>query len=260
MQTTSAPLSHDELFHALERPAPYSVWRIGGAGIAIRTPAMLIYIDPFLALGGGDGWVRQQPSVINRLPSADLILATHEHDDHADPVALTPQAETGEGLFAGSAPCIEIAQKAGFPAERTCTVSAGDSFKHGTFTITALEARDDDAVAPLAFVIHDAESGITLYHGGDSMPSDLFAAAGAAHHIDVCCLSVGGVSEGVQFYLSPEVAVDAAAMLGARTLIPTHWDLWTKNGIPASAWEPLLQTESPQIALLPPGGRWSPTS
>jgi hypothetical protein len=49
-------------------------------------------------------------------------------------------------------------------------------------------------------------------------------------------------------------------MLRARVFIPLHWDLWTKNGVRASAWETIIAaTNEPQIVLLPPGGRWMPS-
>ena len=260
MNKTGSPLRDDALYQALETPVPYSIWRLGGAGIAVRTMEALLYIDPFLAPDAGPSWIRQEPQVIDRLPPADLMLATHEHEDHTDPIALKPQI-AGKALFAGSEPCVEIALSAGFPAERVRVLKAGQVLEQGTLTITALEARDDDAKGPLAYLINDSASGIRLYHGGDSMMSPQFTRAGEAYDIDVCCLSVGGVSEGVQYYLSVEDTIRAALMLRADVLIPVHWDLWTKNGVGAEVWEPLLNsTQSPQVVLVPPGGSWTPST
>ncbi len=259
MTTAPTPLKGDALYAALAASAPFSVWRLGGAGLAVRTPETLLYVDPFLAPQGSEGWVRQQPRIVDSLPPADLILATHEHGDHTDPVALTPQAREGSGLFASLEACVRIARDAGFPAERTRILQPDDSFQQDDLTITALKAIDAEIEDELAYLIHDRSSGTTVYHGGDSSMSSQFDLVGRQHRIDVCCLSVGLESDGFQYYLSPEDSIRAARMLGARVLIPLHWDLWTKNGFPASRWEPIIATTTdPQIVLLPPGGRWLP--
>lgn len=257
MSAVPAPLHGDALYTALERPAPFSLWRLGGAGLAVRTPRTLLYIDPFLAPSGGEGWVRQQPRIIDALPPADLILATHEHSDHTDPIALTPQAQHEKPLFASLESCVRIAQEAGFPAQRTRVLQPGDTLRHGDLTITALKAVDAEIEDELAYLIRDDVSGTTVYHGGDSTMSPQFEVVASEHSVDVCCLSVGLESDGFQYYLSPEESVRAARMLRARVFIPLHWDLWTKNGVPAAMWEPIIAaTSAPQIVLLPPGGRW----
>lgn len=259
MSTAAAPLKGDALSAALATPSPFTLWRLGGAGLAVRTPQTLLYIDPFLAPQGSPGWVRQQPRIVDYLPPADLILATHEHGDHTDPVALTPQAQEGSGLFASLEVGVRIAQDAGFPAERTRVLQPNDTLRQGDLTVTALEAFDAEIEDELAYLIHDEVSGTTVYHGGDSTMSPQFEAVARDHQIDVCCLSVGLESEGFQYYLSPEQSIIAARMLGARIFIPMHWDLWIKNGVTASAWQPIITAnEQPQIILLPPGGRWMP--
>lgn len=263
MSATTSPLHGDELYRALETPSSFTLWRLGGAGVALRTQRSLLYIDPFLAPDGGPGWVRQQPQVIDRLPPADLIFATHEHGDHTDSTALKPQLDQSSSLFASAEPSIEIARKVGFPENRLRILKVGDTFQHKNLTVTALDMRDDDPGSPpkrpLAYVIRDEDSGISFYHGGDAMMSPFFTQAGEAHRIDVACLSVGTTVDGAQYYLAPEEAISAAKMLRARVLIPLHWDLWTKNGVPASVWQPLIAvTTTPKIVIVPPGGSWQP--
>lgn len=261
--SATAPLQGDDLYKALETPSSFTLWRLGGAGIAIRTPNSLLYVDPFLAESGGPGWVRQTPRVIDRLPPADLILGTHEHADHTDTNVLKPQLEGSNCLFASAEPSIEIAREVGFPDNRLRTLNVGDTFQHANFTITALDVRDDDPGSPpkrpLAYVIRDEDSGITVYHGGDAMMSPFFTQAGEAHRIDVACLSVGTTVNGAQYYLAPEESISAAKMLRARVFIPLHWDLWQINGLPASVWQPLQAvTTTPKVLIVPPGGCWQP--
>ncbi len=259
LNPTASPLRGDPLFQALGKPSErgVTVWRLDGAGVAIQSAGSLCYIDPFLADGGQPGWIRRQPKLLDRLPPPSLVLLTHEHDDHADPVALKLLAQTS-CLLAGPAPAVEVARSAGFLQRRTIVLTVGMQFQLGELTVTASRVRDDDAKAPLAYLV--SVSGITLYHGGDAQMSSAFDDTGAAFTVTVACLSSAGKLDGKQFYLTPKESVTAAQSLRAKTLIPIHWDLWTINGLPRAAWDDILQSASrnqqpPTIAMLDPGGR-----
>jgi L-ascorbate 6-phosphate lactonase len=217
----------------------------------LQTSDGLILIDPFLASAGAPGWVRQTPPVIAQLPPARLVLLTHEHDDHADPVALRQIAEQPGCMVAGSMVCVEIAQASGVPADQTKTLQPGDQFSIGDVKIHALEVQDDSSVAPLAYLINVDDKAV--YHGGDAQFSALFAKTGAAYQVDYCCLATAGVVDGEQHYLSPAQAVQAANLLGATTLIPTHWELWTLNSLPQSVWETYLHEAGLCVRVLEPG-------
>jgi L-ascorbate metabolism protein UlaG (beta-lactamase superfamily) len=248
------------LFDALSRPpqCPIQVWRLGGAGIVLHTQVGLLYIDPFLAEGGGPGWVRQSPPIIDRLPEPALIVATHEHEDHTDPMTLAAQSQFPACAFVGNAPSVAIAHKAGFALSQTRTIAVGERVQHGAFTITALPSVDPEIPAPMAILVEIQlpDRVWRLYHGGDTQMSDAFAEAGRVYDIDCCCLSVGAYVHEMQYYLTPQQSLEAAQMLGARTLIPVHWDLWVVNGVEASVWNTLTPLLGVNLVVLPPGSAW----
>ncbi len=252
----------DALFDALSRApeCPVEVWRLGGAGIALHTEVGLLYIDPFLDDGGGPGWVRQFPRIIDRLPEAALVVATHEHADHADPLALAAFSNFPACVFVGNAPSVGVAQEAGVAPAQTRTIAVGDTVREGVFTIRALPSVDPEIPAPMAILVEVQLAGRIwrLYHGGDTQWSDAFAQAGAAYDIDCCCLSVGAFAHEMQYYLTPAEALEAARMLKARALIPLHWDLWQVNGVPASAFQSLPPQRDVELVVLPPGGVYCP--
>jgi L-ascorbate metabolism protein UlaG (beta-lactamase superfamily) len=252
---------HDNaLFDALSSPppCPVQVWRLGGAGIALHTGAGLLYIDPFLAPGSDPGWVRREPPIISRLPEAAVVLATHEHDDHADPVALAGLAQSPSCVFIGNVPSVERAQAAGFAPAQTRTIAVGGRVQHGVFTVTALPSVDPEIPAPMALLVEAEVAGRVwrLYHGGDTQMHAGFAEAGRAYSIDLCCLSVGAYANGMQYYLTPAEAVEAARLLRARVLIPVHWDLWAVNGLPESVWTEVSVPAEVNLVKLHPGEGW----
>lgn len=251
---SSMPLMGDALYQALATLPDSGVrlWRLDGAGIAIQTPGILIYVDPFIAPQGGPGWVRRQPPILNRLPPAQLVLVTHEHDDHADPVALAQLAANHNCLFIGTAPCAAIAQKAGFPQTRTRSLRIGDHLYDDEVKIIAVEVRDDTAEAPLGYIIQ--VGGYRIYHGGDAQMSEHFTRTGERYAVDCCCLSVGGKVEDEQYYLAPQEAITAAKTLKSPVLIPTHWDLWMINGFDEEVWAAHHEMpEGLELHLLKPG-------
>ena len=260
MDILEAPLRSTQLYDAIGRApgAGMSIWRLDGAGIALQAAGSLCYIDPFLADEGAPGWVRSQPRIIDLLPPPSLVLLTHEHDDHADPVALRQLSRTS-CLLAGPAPAVEVARGAGFLNRQTIVLTAGMSFQLGVASVTAVRVKDDDSIGPLGYLVQ--MGGFSLYHGGDAQMSSAFDETGAAYSTTVACLSAAGKVDNRQFYLTPEQALAAARALRAQTLIPIHWDLWTINGLPRSAWDPVVRmaeqdATAPEVAMLAPGQRY----
>jgi L-ascorbate metabolism protein UlaG (beta-lactamase superfamily) len=189
---------------------------------------------------------------LTRLPPAQFVLSTHEHDDHADPIALTQLSMHSACVFVGPAQSVNIARESGFRADRVRQIGVGDRLYDDECKITVAPTRDDTAQSPVGYIVQIND--VQIYHGGDAQPSEFFAETGQRARITCCCLSVGGVAGGEQYYLSPEGAIEAANALGAGTLIPLHWDLWTINSVDEAVWTPLkARTEPPAIRLLLPG-------
>lgn len=236
------PLHGEALYNALQTPPPagtIQVWRLGGAGVAVQTEGSLLYIDPFLAKAGGPGWVRNAPPPLERLPPPTAILLTHEHDDHADPVALAMLAKDGQCMVVAPAPAAGIARQSGFSDDHIHIVRAGDVAQADPFTVSAWAVDDPDAQEPLAYTVEIVLNGSRwrFFHGGDAVWSARFVEIGTHTPVDCCALSIAGMYQGKNWYLSPNGGVQAAAALGATTLIPVHWDLWTTNSLPASTWD-----------------------
>src|ERR1700686_5105162 len=90
----NSPLKNDAL----------TVWRLGGAGVAIRSGPALIYIDPYLVRPKRDSGSHRAipvPFYPEMISKADAVLSTHEHDDHCNERTLMSIQKNTAAVFFG---------------------------------------------------------------------------------------------------------------------------------------------------------------
>lgn len=210
-------------------PDQIALWYIGGAGYIIRTSQATLLIDPYLGPSDPPGWMRAippafAPGQIGEMGRIDAALLTHEHGDHADPVALAAIAKLTDAPVYGPASCLPAAEHAGIPPTRIQAVAHDDVFTIAGLTITAARMVDPLARGCNGYLL---ETGaVTLLHGGDSLYHDGFVDLGERWRIDAVCLSVGHNPPGKTYYMDEADAARAARDCRARALIPHHHDLW----------------------------------
>jgi len=214
---------------ATVRPGEISLWYTGGAGYVIRTAAATLLIDPFVGPSNPPDWIRAIPPAfdaaeIGDLGGLDAILLTHEHGDHADPDALGPLGRLTEAQVLGPTACVDVALRAGVPAERAQVLSHDESATFGDLRVTAVPMNDPGAPGCNGYVL---ETGaVAILHCGDSLYFPGFLDLGRRWSFDAICLSVGANPPGRNFYLDEAGAARAARDAGARLLIAQHYDLW----------------------------------
>jgi L-ascorbate 6-phosphate lactonase len=140
------------------------------------------------------------------------------------------------------------------PEDRRAVVAPGDSITVGDLTVHVRGAHDPDALEPVTYVVeHDAG---TFSHGGDTKPSDDFAALGEAFDIDVGVLAFGSDGrvagedgpEPAHWYMSEDEVVAAANALQLDRLVPSHWDMWRGvEGNPAALADHVHSHEHPRV-------------
>lgn len=203
-----------------------SLWYTGGAGYVVKTVDATLLIDPFLGPSNPPHWIRAIPPAFepDEIQNIDAVLLTHEHGDHADPVALGAIAERTTARVIGPASCIEVASKAGVPSERCLTLAHDETTTIGGLHVTAVPMNDPGAKGCNGYVLETTE--VTILHCGDSMYFAGFAELGKRWSFDAACVSVGSNPIGRVFYMDEADAARAARDCGARMLIPHHFDLW----------------------------------
>lgn len=209
-------------------PGQIALWYIGGAGFIVRTPSTTLYIDPFCGPSIDENWVRglAPPFDPARIRVCDGILSTHEHLDHCDPVALVPMLTSTRATLFGPATSIEMAAGFGWPANRLHALTWGDSTTVGDIKITTIKSVDPMAKGCNGYVMES--QGIIFVNMGDSLWYDDIGKQMAPWKIDAICLSVALNPPGETLYMSEIDAVRIARDVGAKVLIPHHWDLWQR--------------------------------
>jgi L-ascorbate metabolism protein UlaG (beta-lactamase superfamily) len=195
------------------------------------------------------------------LPPLSFILISHGHLDHMDLNTLK--------LFPRNLPVVlpekleKYLEDLGFTdvhplcwGERTCL---------GSLLITALPANHfpgrslcETQSIPQSYVVQGTK---TVYFAGDSGLTQDFREIGANFSIDLALLPIGHYRPFLfrRFHMSPEDALEAMAMLGARRMIPIHWGAFrlSLEGLeePPRKFRHLLKERriNPKAVLLQPG-------
>jgi L-ascorbate 6-phosphate lactonase len=236
----------DWLPRAVESASPetVAVWYLGCNGFVIKgREGTTLYIDPYVGLGDPPRTVRMIPVPFDPadVEACDAVLATHEHTDHVHGPSQAPiLANTGADFYAVD-DSLAVAREEerwteewDVAADQFVEVEEGDTFEVGEFTVTVEQAYDPDSTHPVSYVI-ESDAG-TIFHGGDTKPSDEFGRIGREYDIDLGILAFGatgniddketGEPVRTKWYSTENEIVEAASDLQLDRLLPSHWDMW----------------------------------
>lgn len=208
------------------RTGTLALWYIGGAGYVVKSAGTTLLLDPFVGPSNPPDWVRAipPPCAPDDLPAVAATLLTHEHSDHADPVALAALGRRAAGLVVGSEACIAVAAQSGVPGERSRVLQHGERLAIGDIVVTAVAMVDPGATLPNGYVLEVA--GLAVLFCGDGLYSPDFVALAERWRLDAICASVGANPPGKHYYMDEIDAARAARDCAAARLIPQHHDLW----------------------------------
>jgi L-ascorbate metabolism protein UlaG (beta-lactamase superfamily) len=219
---------------------------LGHSAFELTHDGVTVLIDPFLT---GNPKAAASAGAL----AADAILVTHGHGDHlgdtvaiaqrtgATVVAITELAHelAGEGLEVrdpnlGGTVSLDWGSVKMVPAWHTSTTPKG--------TVNT----------PAGVVVQ--LGGTTIYHLGDTTLFSDLALVGRRQPIDVALMCIGG-----HYTMDRHDAVEAARLVGARQVIPCHYDTFPAIASDAQAFKADVEAAGAgEVVVLAPGARHAP--
>jgi L-ascorbate metabolism protein UlaG (beta-lactamase superfamily) len=212
---------------------------VGGPTAILEYAGLRWMTDPALSPPGSYGELTKTtgPALdVDGLEPIDVVLLSHDHHaDNLDPAgrAFLPRAGRVLTTVAG-------AQRLGGNAtglEPGASVELGRP-GGGTVNVTAVHAQHgpdgtDAITGPVIGFVLDGDGLERVYVSGDNASLDVVAAIAERYGpVDVAVLFAGAVQlpnrfDGAYLTLSADRAAEAAKILGARAVVPVHFDGWS---------------------------------
>ena len=236
------------------------VQRLAWAGIRLQLPQAALFIDPLVSPDAWGAALKDPLIPVGDAVGDAYVLITHAHPDHFDVKAAADALGRGGTLVhpAGTNP-LPVPQGA-----RARPSALWEPQLLGDFTATAVPASDGYGDLQVSWVV--SAGGRRIFHGGDTLWHGHWWRIGRQFGpFDAAFLPVNGARfgwrkpvSGQPGVLTPEQAVAAATILGARRLVPIHYGIsgmaeYVEVEDPIGRLRKAVHEKSMQIQPMAPG-------
>ena len=251
-------------------PGTIAMWWLGQEGWIIRGGGVTLAIDPFLSDLGHYGRAYPPPLDPNAVTTLDLLLGTHNHVDHIDPIAFPQLLQASPGAL-GMVPAAVLDDVVALDVapDRLRGLVAGESTEHAGVRITAIPAVHADVPREGYDFYHDDMGrgrflgyvleidGVRICHAGDTLPYPGLADSLSGLELDLLMLPINGISwfreeAGFAGNMNSFEAAQLADLVQPRLTIPMHHDLFPVNGELAGSFVGYAERFHPGVQILVP--------
>jgi len=203
------------------------IQRLAWAGVRLQLPQATLYIDPLINAEAWGKALSDRLIAVNDSVGDSAVLITHAHPDHFDPLAAADALRNG-GVLAFPVGTQPLPLP---PRARVRPSPLWEPQLIGDFTATPVPASDGYGDTQVSWVV--SAGGRRIFHGGDTLWHGHWWRIGRQFGpFDAAFLPINGARfgwrqpvSGQPGVLTPEQAVAAATILGARTLVPIHYGI-----------------------------------
>jgi len=211
---------------------------IGHSAFEFKTGDKSIIVDPFVS--NNDKYDYKKSNIVD-------IFVTHGHSDH-----LGEAIEISKNK---KAPITAIAEVAGYCSKQKCKtrpVNLGSWLNYDWGRAIFLPAYHSSTLPDgtyggvAASIIFDIE-GVRIFHAGDTCLHSEMKTYKELYRPNIALLPIGGT-----YTMDVEHAVVAADWLGAKTVIPMHYNTFPEIQADLQRFAQLMQVNNTNCAILNP--------
>ncbi|MFN8486897.1 MAG: MBL fold metallo-hydrolase [Caldilineaceae bacterium] len=253
----------------------FHLWWLGQSGYLVQWQGQHLLLDPYLSnsltkkyANTDKPHVRMTERVIapEQLNFIDVVTSSHNHTDHLDGETLIPllQVNPKLKLVIPEANRAFVADRLHIAPRQPIGLDDGQSTTVGAFRFTGVPAahetiEQDEAGRHkyLGYIIQFG--GWTLYHSGDTVWYEGMVEKLRPWSIDVAFLPINGRApeRRVAGNLDGPEAAQLAKAIGARLVIPGHYEMFEFNTASPTSFIAEAERLAQPYCVLRAGERWS---
>jgi len=264
-----------DVLAARDYPNDVHLWWLGQSGFLVQWQNHHLLLDPYLSdslthkyAATDKPHVRMTERIIapERLDFIDVVTSSHNHTDHLDKETLLPLIEVNPKmqLVVPEANRSFVADRLGAVLEFPRGLKANETKPFGVFQITAVPAAHPDLEKDewghdkfLGYIVQCGE--LNIYHSGDTLLYDGMAEKISFFRPDIALLPINGdhPERGVAGNLNGREAAGLAKEIGARVVIPCHFEMFEFNTASPNEFINAASELHQPYRVLRAGERWS---
>jgi L-ascorbate metabolism protein UlaG (beta-lactamase superfamily) len=256
----------------------FDIWWLAQSGFLIQWNGVCVLFDPYLSdsltkkyLNTNKPHTRVSEVVIapHLLDCIDIVTSSHNHTDHLDGETLIPLFKINQDVkfIIPEANRDFIADRVKCDRDFPVGLSDGEKFETMGFTFHGVPAahneieRDEHGRCKyMGYVVQFGQW--TVYHSGDTLWYDSMVNILKPFHVDVAFLPINGndPDRGVAGNLNAEEAAQLGKAIGAKWVIPHHYDLFEFNTANPKDFAAAANRIHQPYRILQLGERWNITN
>jgi len=236
-----------EINHLAADEKHFHLWWLGQSGYLLQWKGKRVLIDPYLSdsltkkyAATDKPHIRMSERVIDPVLLRDIMIVTssHNHTDHLDADTLAPVLKNNPHIkfIIPEANRDFVAERVGCKKEFPVGLNDGQSAIIDEFSIHGIPAKHNeierDEKGNCKFMGYVIEFGkYKIYHSGDTLRFEGMENLLRPFLVDVAILPVNGnePARKVAGNLDCREAAELGKAIGAKCVIPCHYDMFTFN-------------------------------